>query len=89
MHAYSMAKEIKQPGDLQKPLVTCRWQQAGQVLISVAGPATMCIPSTLSVAWFPVHQRVSATAASVIASGVGASMPFFIGKHTQFKIEVQ
>lgn len=51
----------------------------GQILNGLAGPVGMSIGPSLSAAWFPVNQRVTATAVAGVANYVGVALSFLVG----------
>eukprot|EP00045_Choanoeca_perplexa_P017090 m.241508 g.241508 ORF g.241508 m.241508 type:complete len:454 (-) comp17446_c0_seq9:5225-6586(-) len=51
----------------------------GQIINGIAGPVGMSIGPTLSSTWFPVHQRVTATALCAVFNYVGVSVSFILG----------
>ncbi|XP_048586590.1 uncharacterized protein LOC5511917 isoform X2 [Nematostella vectensis] len=51
----------------------------GQLLNGLAGPVTQAAPPLLSAAWFPSHQRTTATAVAALCGSLGVAMSFVIG----------
>eukprot|EP00730_Choanoeca_flexa_P001901 TRINITY_DN10831_c0_g1_i9.p1 TRINITY_DN10831_c0_g1~~TRINITY_DN10831_c0_g1_i9.p1 ORF type:complete len:373 (+),score=42.13 TRINITY_DN10831_c0_g1_i9:61-1179(+) len=51
----------------------------GQILNGIAGPVGMSIGPILSSTWFPVNQRVTATALCAVFNYVGVSCSFILG----------
>lgn len=51
----------------------------GQILNGLAGPVAMSVGPSLSAAWFPLHQRVTATAIVGLANYIGLALSFLIG----------
>ena len=52
---------------------------AGQIFNGLAGPVAMSLGPSLSAAWFPVNQRVTATAIVGVANYIGLSLSFVLG----------
>lgn len=52
---------------------------AGQFCNGLAGSITQVIPAALSEAWFPVHERATATAIGVISNSLGSIVSFMLG----------
>ena len=52
----------------------------GQFLNGIAGPVGMGGSPVLSAAWFPVNERVTATAIAAGFNAFGSAVAFIIGK---------
>lgn len=52
----------------------------GQFLNGLAGPVAMAVPPVVSVVWFPVKQRTTATAAAAFPNGIGVALSFLTGR---------
>ena len=52
---------------------------AGQFLNGLAGPVTQAAPPLLSSAWFPRHERTTATAVASLCGSLGVALSFVIG----------
>ncbi|ELU05131.1 hypothetical protein CAPTEDRAFT_140636 [Capitella teleta] len=60
------------------PLVT--WlAHFAHILIGLAGPVCFTAGPAISAAWFPVHQRATATAISIVMGYAGAAGSFIVG----------
>ncbi|XP_078324118.1 solute carrier family 49 member 4 homolog isoform X2 [Crassostrea virginica] len=53
----------------------------GQFLNGLAGPVAMAVPPVVSVVWFPVKQRTTATAAAAFPNGIGVALSFLTGPY--------
>ena len=51
----------------------------GAILVGIAGIMVMAAPTALSAAWFPAHQRTTATAIAMVSNGLGNGVSFFVG----------
>jgi len=51
----------------------------GQFLCGIGGPVSMAVPPIFSAAWFPPHQRTTATAIGALLNLLGIALSFFVG----------
>ncbi|KAL5009485.1 hypothetical protein ScPMuIL_011790 [Solemya velum] len=59
---------------------TATWLiNTAQILNGLAGPVWCAVPPVLSAAWFPAHQRTTATAIAAVSGYIGIAVGFIIG----------
>ena len=57
-----------------------RLMHVGQALNGLAGPVAMAGPPAVSAAWFPPHQRATATAVGALFGMMGSAAGFVFGQ---------
>ncbi len=60
----------------------------GQILNGFPGPVAMGGAPLLSATWFPVNQRITATAICTIFNGLGIAVSFIIGKKKKLFVQL-
>ena len=65
------------------PLTNLKWQtmlvHLGMIVGDVGAPVAMALGPLISAAWFPPHQRTTATAVASLSSYVGVGLAFIVG----------